>query len=128
MDRKALEEIGERIAEQAAHLDAATHRMLADIRVFDQHGGWYRQGARTCAQWLSWRLGWGLGVARKHVRVATKLGELPITDAALRTGELSYCKVRAITRVATPAIEAELVEQARFTTGAQLERICRKYA
>ena len=53
---------------------------------------------------------------------------MPITDEALRTGELSYCKVRAITRVATPAIEAELVEQARFTTGAQLEAICRKYA
>jgi hypothetical protein len=128
MNRKALEDLGERIAEQAAHLDAATHRMLTDLRAFDQGGGWYQQGARSCAQWLSWRLGWGLGVAREHVRVASRLGELPLTDAALHSGELSYCKVRAITRVATPAIEAEIVEQARFTTGAQLEQICRKYA
>src|SRR5947207_3452096 len=98
MDRKALEEIGERIAEQAAHLDAATHRLLTDIRVFDRESGWFKQGARTCAQWLSWQLGWGLGVAREHVRVAAKLAELPVTDEALRTGELSYCKVRAIMR------------------------------
>jgi hypothetical protein len=27
-----LEQLGERIAEHAAHLDAATHRLLADLR------------------------------------------------------------------------------------------------
>jgi hypothetical protein len=120
--------LGERIAEQAAHLDAATHRLLADLRAFDESGEWYRQGARSCAHWLSWRVGWGAGKAREHVRVARRLGELPLVDEALRRGELSYCKVRAITRVATPTNEAELLEQARHSTGADLERICRKYA
>jgi len=120
--------LGERIAEQAAHLDAATHRLLADLRAFDESGEWYRQGARSCAHWLSWRVGWGAGKAREHVRVARRLGELPLVDEALRRGELSYCKVRAISRVATPANEAELLEQARHSTGADLERICRRYA
>ena len=36
--------------------------------------------------------------------------------------------MRAITRVATPATEALLLEDARHATGSQLERICRKYA
>ena len=122
-----LESLGDRIAEQAAHLDAAQHRLLADIRAFDAAAGWYEQGARSCAHWLTWRVGWTDGVAREHVRVARRLGELPLLDDALRRGELSYAKVRAITRVATPANEALLLEMARHTTGAQLEEICRRF-
>jgi hypothetical protein len=122
------EDLGERIAEQAAHLDAATHRLLTDIRSFEACGEWAYQGFRSCADWLSWRVGWSGGTARDRVRVATKLGEFPLIDDAPRRGELSYCKVRAILRVATPANELLLVEDARFTTGAQLEKVCRKYA
>jgi hypothetical protein len=128
MNRSDLESLGDRIAEHAAHLDAATHRLLTDIRQFDSECGWYSQGARTCAQWLSWRLGWDPGTAREHVRVAHRLGELPLIDDSLRRGETSYSKVRAMTRVATPANEEMLLEESRYTTGAQLERICRKYA
>ena len=120
--------LGEQIAVQAAHLDAATHRLLADLRAFEHSGAWFHQGARTCAEWLSWRLGWDGNRAREHVRVAKRLGELPRIDDALRRGELSYCKVRAMTRVATPANEALLLEDARYSTGTQLELICRKYA
>ena len=123
-----LDDLGERIATHAANLDAATHTLLTDLRVFDHGGGWHKQGARSCAHWLSWRLGWNLGTAREHVRVALKLAELPQVDDALRRGAISYCKVRAITRVATPANEAALLTDAEFSTGAQLERICRKYA
>jgi hypothetical protein len=123
-----LDALGDRIATHAAHLDAATHTLLTDLREFDTAGGWYKQGARTCAEWLSWRISWSLSTAREHLRVAHRLGELPLVDDALRCGTLSYCKVRAITRVATPANEALLLEDARYATGAQLERICRKYA
>ena len=120
--------LGEQIAEQAAHLDAATHRLLTDVRAFDASGAWYAQGAQTCAKWLVWRLGWDGGRAREHVRVAKRLGELPAIDDALRRGEVSYCKVRAMTRVATPENEELLLHDARHTTGTQLESICRKYA
>ena len=122
-----LESLGERIAEQAAHLDAALHRLLSDLRAFDRGGGWHAQGARSCAHWLSWRLGWGLGAARDHLRVAERLAELPLLDEALRRGEISYSKVRAITRVATPANEAALLEVARHCPGHELETVCRKY-
>ncbi len=123
-----IELLGEQIAMHAAHLDAATHRLLTDLREFDQVGGWYRAGAMSCAHWLSWRVGWDGRTAREHVRVANRLGELPLIDDALRRGEMSYSKVRAMTRVATPANEARLLEQARYATGAQLEKICRLYA
>jgi hypothetical protein len=123
-----LDALADRIALHAAHLDAATHTLLADLREYDASGGWCKQGARTCAEWLSWRVGWNLGTAREHLRVAKRLGELPLIDDSLRRGQLSYCKVRAITRVATPANEALLLEDALHATGGQLERICRKYA
>jgi hypothetical protein len=125
--RPEIEELGERIAEQASHVDAAVHRLLTDIRTFDEAAGWAHQGARSCAQWLVWRLGWGQGTAREHVRVASKLAELPLIDDALRRAEISYCKTRAITRVATPQTEATLLEYARYSTGSQLEEICRKW-
>jgi hypothetical protein len=123
-----LDRLGDRIAEQAAHLDAATYQLLVDLREFDERGGWYAQGALTCAHWLPWRVGWTLATARDHVRVACKLPEAPAIGDALRRGEVSYSKVRAMLRVATPANEALLLEYARFMTASQLEQTCRKYA
>ena len=117
--------LGELIAEQAAHMDAAEHRLLTNIREFDHREGW--ASANSCAHWLSWRVGWTLATAREHVRVAKALGTLPHIDEALRVGKVSYCKVRAMTRVATPLNEQVLLMDAQLTTGAQLERVCRKY-
>src|SRR5574338_520741 len=111
LTREEVEQLGERIATHATHLDAATHRLLADIRDFDRANGWARQGARSCADWVAWRLNWDGNTAREHVR-----------------GELSYSKVRAMTRVATPENEELLLVDAQYSTGPQLERICRKYA
>jgi hypothetical protein len=118
-------ELGERIATGAAHLDAAMHRLLTDIRAFDEGGGW--ASTHSCAHWLSWRVGWDLGAAREHVRVARRLGELPKLDDALRRGAISYSQVRALSRVATPGNEETLLLYARHMTGAQLEKTCRLY-
>ena len=53
--------------------------------------------------------------------------ELPLVREKFSRGELSYSKVRAIARIATPESEDELVEMARFATAAQLERLVRGY-
>jgi hypothetical protein len=118
----------QRIAEQAAQLDAATHGLLTDLREFDLAGGPGSAGLKTAAQWLSWRVGWDLVTAREHMRVAHALGGLPKLDDAIRRGRISYSKLRALTRVATPANEEELLTYAESTTAAQLEKICRKLA
>ncbi|MDQ1614255.1 MAG: hypothetical protein QOJ60_194, partial [Actinomycetota bacterium] len=65
--------------------------------------------------------------ARERVRVARTLLLLPKVAAALAEGQLSYCKVRALSRVATPVTEDELLEVARSCTGAQLERVVRSW-
>jgi hypothetical protein len=120
----ALERLGDEIAELSAHLEAATARLLALIREFDARGGW-GNGFRSCAAWLSWRIGLDLGAAREKVRVARALGSLPLLSEALARGELSYAKLRAITRVATPATESRLLGVARAGTAAHVERIVR---
>ena len=120
------EHLADEIARTAAHLDAAAHRLLTCIRMFDESGEWHRQGALSCAHWLTWRISLDPNTAREKVRVARALATLPEIDSALRQGLLSYAKVRALTRVATPENESSLLEMARFSTGAQLERLCRK--
>jgi Domain of unknown function (DUF222)/HNH endonuclease len=119
-----LDRLGDEIAELSAHLDAATARLLALIREFDARGGW-NTGFRSCAAWLSWRVGLDLGAARERVRVARALGSLPLLAQALARGQLSYAKVRALTRVATPETEARLLAVGRAGTAAHVERIVR---
>jgi hypothetical protein len=119
-----LDRLGDEIAELSAHLDAATARLLELIREFDARNGW-SGGFRSCAHWLSWRVGLDIGAARERVRVARALETLPRISRALAGGELSYAKVRALTRVATPETEERLLAVARAGTAAHVERIVR---
>src|SRR5881409_2908120 len=119
-----LERLGDQIAVLSAHLEAAGARLLDLIRDFDARGGW-NIGFRSCADWLSWRVGLAPGAARERVRVARALGTLPLLAQALARGELSYAKVRALTRVATQETEEQLLGVGRGGTAAQVERIVR---
>lgn len=124
---RSLDDLEREICELGAHIEAATCRWLMLVGEFDEREGWGQWGTRSCAHWLSWRCSLAPGAARERVRVARRLRELPLVREAFAAGQLSYCKVRAITRVATPEIEAELVEIARHATGAQLEKLVRGY-
>jgi len=120
----ALDRLGDEIAELSAHLEAATARLLDLIREFDAREGW-NNGFKSCAHWLSWRIGLDLGAVREKVRVARALGTLPLLAGALAHGELSYAKVRALTRVATPETEERLLGVGRAGTAEHVERIVR---
>ncbi|MFO7568087.1 MAG: DUF222 domain-containing protein [Enhygromyxa sp.] len=123
----ALESLGDEIATFAARIDVAEHALLTRLRLFDAHEGWGRAGAISCAQWLSWRTGLGPKAAREKVRVARALGGLPRVDALFGRGELSYSKVRAITRVATEQTEQHFIDIAVHATASQIERLARAY-
>src|SRR5438309_7287671 len=123
-DTADLDRLGDEIAELSAHLDAATAQLLDLIREFDARDGW-NTGFRSCAAWLSWRVGLDPGAARERVRVARALGTLPLLAEALARGELSYSKVRALTRVATPETEERLLRVGKAGTAEHVERIVR---
>jgi len=124
MQTLSLDQLGDEIAELSAHLDAATARLLDLIREFDARGGW-NNGFSCCAAWLTWRVGLAPGAAREHVRVARALGALPLLARALARAELSYSKIRALTRVATPETEERLLAAGRAGTTEHVERIVR---
>ena len=120
-----LERLEADLTEVASHLNSGTYRFLQLLGEFDRRGGW--GDSPSCAQWLNWRLGISLPTAYDHVRVARRLSELPETSAAFARGELSYSKVRALTRVATAANEESLVDMARHSTAAQIESLVGAY-
>jgi Domain of unknown function (DUF222)/HNH endonuclease len=127
LERVPLERLEHEITELASHIYAGTCRWLELIAEFDRREGWGSWGCRSCVEWISWRCAVGPRAAREHVRVAHRLADLPRIHSAFSRGELSYAKVRALTRVAESDTEAELLELAGYATAAQLERLVRAY-
>jgi hypothetical protein len=122
-----LERLEAEITELAAHLTAAECRWVLLIGEYDRREGWREWGCRSCAHWLSWQCGLAVRAGQERVRVARALEELPLVTDRFAAGVLSYSKVRAITRVATPENEAKLVDLAEQAPAAQVERVVRAY-
>ena len=124
---RPLEVLEREITTLASQIHAATCRWLELVAEYDAREGWAQWGCRSCAHWVSWQCGIAPGPAREHVRVARRLGELPLIRAAFAEGELSFSKVRALTRVEKVEREADLLDLARHATASQLERLLRAY-
>jgi hypothetical protein len=122
-----LEELEARITELCGHLSAAQYRWLLLIREFDRRCGWGDGKLRSCAHWLNFKCGLNLGAAREKVRVAHALKDLPLIAASMARGELSYSKVRALTRVACRATERDLLNIALHGTAYHVERTVRLF-
>jgi hypothetical protein len=123
----SLPELETQVAAWAAHISAGTCRWLELVGELDARGPWTQDGCGSCAEWLAWRCALTPRSAREHVRVARRIRELPLIHAGFASGELSYAKVRAVTRVASVESEQELLGLARHATAAQLEQIVRGY-
>ena len=121
------ETLANEITELCSYLYAAEYQLLVKIREFDENGYWGGPGLASCAHWLNFRCGMGMNAARERVRVARALAELPKISAAFEAGTLSYSKVRAMTRVATPENEDFLMNIARHGTAYHVETLVRKY-
>jgi hypothetical protein len=122
-----LDRLESQITELWGHLNAATYRFLLLVAEFDRSEAYARHGLVSTAQWLNWQCGIGKVAAREKVRVARALESLPGISAAFASGEFSYSKVRAMTRVATPANEDVLVSIGRHGTATHVENLVKKY-
>jgi hypothetical protein len=132
MDREALEadarlERMDRVAVLYAEITSATRQFLRAVADCDRHQDWAEAGFASCADWLAWRIGVSRMTASEKVRAARALESLPLISDAMDRSELSFSKVRALTRVATPESEAELLEVARSSSTASLERLVRSW-
>src|SRR5258708_7696719 len=97
-----LDRLGGQICPVARHPAAAACRFLVLLGDFDAGGGWAAWDMPSCAAWLWWKCQLSSGTAREHVRVARALRVLPVIRAEFAAGRLSFAKVRALTRIATP--------------------------
>jgi hypothetical protein len=122
-----MERLEARICELAGHLTAATCQFLLLVADFDARKGWADWEMPSCAAWLSWKCQIASGTAREQVRVARALGALPAITGEFAAGRLSYAKVRALTRIATPETEADLLEMAAPMTANQMERFAQAH-
>jgi hypothetical protein len=121
------DELEAQITELAGQLNAATYRWLTLIAEFDRRQGWSDGSLHSCAHWLNFKVGLNLGAAREKVRVAHALSGVPKIAAAMARGELSYSKVRALTRVATEATEESLLMIALHGTAYHVENTVRYF-
>jgi len=117
----------QQITELWGHITAATHRFLELVARFDESGVWAAGGLTSSAHWLNLYCGIGMVAAREKVRVARAIQGLPEINAAFREGKVSYSKVRAMTRVATPENESILLDIARNGTATHVERTVKAY-
>ncbi len=116
-----------RVAVLYAEINAAKREFLRALVESDRHRDWADESFGSCAEWLAWRLGITKRTANEQVRAAWALESLPLTSEAMGRGELSFTKVRALTRVATPENEAELLEFGRACSAAKLEQVVRSW-
>ncbi len=124
---RPIDELAAELCTLAGHINAANHRFLILVAEFDRRNGWSDGGTQSCAHWLNWKCGIGIGAAREKVRVARALAALPKVSAAMASGKLSYSKAREITRVGDASNEDYLLSIAEHGTAAHVERLVRAY-
>ena len=122
--RDTIEQLEQDILRTCVGINAFTYELLVQIRQFEELGGHMKWGFDDCVGWLAWRCDFSTGTAREKLRVARALRVLPLVSEKFRTGELSYTKVRELTRVANPSNEDEFVTFALQHTSAQVTERC----
>lgn len=110
------EQLEDQITTLSGQINAANYRFLKLIAEFDRRQAWSGYGLRSCAHWLNWKCGISMNPAREKVRTARALEGLPGINTAFQKGELSFSKVRAMTRIATEENEAYLLDIAEYGT------------
>jgi hypothetical protein len=121
------DQLADKITTLAGQINAANYRFLKLIAEFDRRLAWSGYGLRSCAHWLNWKCGISINAAREKVRTARALEGLPNINAAFQTGELSFSKVRSMTRIATVENEDYLLNIAEYGTAQHMEVLVRAF-
>ena len=125
-DLTAIEELDQNIHKLMTTINVATYDLLVLVREFDERAGFLQWGLENSAEWLAWRCDLSMTTAIEKVRIAHALKTLPAISDAFATGELSYSKVRALTRVANRDNEDDLLAFSLRHTAANVAQRCRE--
>lgn len=128
INRAGAEALAARLMAAAADITGQEAAFLGLLGEFEASGAltwWYED--RSLAAWVSRMCALQPGTAREHVRVARALRRMPKTAAAFRAGDLSFSKVRELTRLVDDHDELTLLDFARHATASQLARTVRAH-
>jgi Domain of unknown function (DUF222)/HNH endonuclease len=105
---------------------AATEGEIAELLCEEERTESYRdEGATSTETWVVERYGVATATARALTHVGMTTPRMPKLAGALRSGEISFDKVRAVADVATPRTDRELLDQARRCSVRQLADVVR---
>ncbi|MEX2251760.1 MAG: DUF222 domain-containing protein [Acidimicrobiia bacterium] len=96
------------------------------LMVADHRQQFMADGAPDLVQWVSARFGLRHSTAFQLVGVARRLQDLPLLRERFGSGGLSLDQVDAISRMATPDTEGDLIEEALGLSNAALDRAARR--
>ena len=100
--------------------NAQQYRIVHLAARYDEELEWFHAGHKNPASWISTQLGIHAATAREWIRVGHALRHLPAIDTAFARNELSYAKVRILTRWAAPENERQLLSLAHTRTADRL--------
>lgn len=105
---------------------AGLARVCELIAEVDERQSWMEDGATSLIDWVAAKLRVRHNTASRLVAVSRRLLDLPLTSERFTTGELSFDQVDALSEMATPDSEADLLERATSLSSAALDRIARR--
>lgn len=111
---------GEELAALGWEINASQYRVVHLAARFDEGLDWFRLGHKSASGWIASELRVQTSTAREWIRVGHALRYLPVIDEAFATLEISYAKVRILTRWADDDNEARLLDLARERNASRL--------
>jgi hypothetical protein len=97
-------------------------RIVRVAAAFADSAEWVVAGSPTAAHHLAAIADVDVATVREWIRIGRQLRTLPASADAFASGDISYSKLRTLTRVATPDNERELLEIARDVPAGDLGR------
>jgi hypothetical protein len=131
LSKRSLDQLESALIHRSQQINMQEYEFLVDLREFDLRQGWKGYLFNNCGTgqptlWLNLKCGLDVTTGREKARVARVLFDLPQISAAFEQGDLSYTKVRSLTRVATAHNETELLSHALDATSDQVQARCRQ--
>src|SRR5947199_6244618 len=125
MHPMTVSDLGKSLVEGRCRLDAAEAEWLGRLVAFDRSGQWALDGHLGCVSWLVEHCGLARSTAKERLRVAWELARLPIVAESFARGDVSYSKVRAITRIVNVDEETDriLIETAQAVTAPDMDKV-----
>ena len=121
----SLDQLETNLLTLSRRLNSSEYDFLVPLREYDLRQGWKEYHFNNCTEWLNLKCGIHPSTGREKVRVSHALWDLPLVSQAFQRGELSYSKVRSMTRLATPENEQALLDYALTATALQVDTHCR---